>query len=157
MCHACPEYAFFCRLLVDNFERHLIKKDGGVIGIRLPGDVAALTDFKSQWLEQQRKTRIIISIYYNLLIFLTFPRFSQLFNSEWNENGTRICYFTFLNHTFKSIQHSFNISPNITICLYYLYMFIILLQIYAAQSMFISLWMSLRMMISSATQSSIAP
>jgi len=29
MRHACPEYAFFCRLLVDNFERHLIKKAGG--------------------------------------------------------------------------------------------------------------------------------
>ncbi len=51
MHHACPEYAFFCRLLVDNFERHLIKIAGGGGGIRTPEDLAALTDFKSQWLE----------------------------------------------------------------------------------------------------------
>ena len=38
---------FFCRLLVDNFERHLIKKAGGGRGIRTPEDLAALTDFKS--------------------------------------------------------------------------------------------------------------
>jgi len=51
MRHTCPEYAFFWRLLVDNFERHLLKKAGGVIGIRTPEELAALTDFKSQWLE----------------------------------------------------------------------------------------------------------
>jgi hypothetical protein len=38
---------FFCSLLVDNFERHLIKKSGGGRGIRTPEDLAALTDFKS--------------------------------------------------------------------------------------------------------------
>ena len=38
---------FFCRLFVDNFERHSIKKAGGGRGIRTPEDVAALTDFKS--------------------------------------------------------------------------------------------------------------
>jgi len=51
MRNACPEYAFFCRLLVDNFERHLIKKAGGGRGIQTPEDLAALTDFKSQWSE----------------------------------------------------------------------------------------------------------
>jgi len=51
MRHSCLEYAFFCRLLVDNFERHLIKIAGGVRGIRTPEDLAALTDFKSQWSE----------------------------------------------------------------------------------------------------------
>lgn len=51
MCHAYREYAFFFKLLVDNFERHLIKKTGGGRGIRTPEDLAALTDFKSQWLE----------------------------------------------------------------------------------------------------------
>ena len=38
---------FFCRLLVDHFERHSIKKTGGGRGIRTPEDLAALTDFKS--------------------------------------------------------------------------------------------------------------
>jgi len=52
MGHTCPEYAFFYRLLVDNYERHLIKKSGGVRGIQTYEDLAALTDFKSQWLGQ---------------------------------------------------------------------------------------------------------
>jgi len=29
MRHSCHEYTFFCRLLVDKFERHLIKIAGG--------------------------------------------------------------------------------------------------------------------------------
>jgi len=36
---------------VDIFERHLLKIAGGGRGIRTPEDLAALTDFKSQWLE----------------------------------------------------------------------------------------------------------
>ena len=52
MRHSCHEYTFFCKLLVDNFERHLIKKAGGGRGIRTPEDLAGLTDFKSQWLGQ---------------------------------------------------------------------------------------------------------
>ncbi len=47
MHHACHEYTIFCRLLEDNFERHLIKKAGGGRGIGTPEDLAALTDFKS--------------------------------------------------------------------------------------------------------------
>jgi hypothetical protein len=35
MHHACPEYVFFFRLLVDNFERHLIKKSGGGRGVHI--------------------------------------------------------------------------------------------------------------------------
>ena len=42
---------FFCGLLVDNFERHLIKEAGGGRVIQKPEDLAALTDFKSQWSE----------------------------------------------------------------------------------------------------------
>ena len=56
------------------------------------------------------------SIYYCLLIFLT----SRDFPSYLTISGTRIerdFYFNFLNHTFKLIQHSFNISPDNTISL----------------------------------------
>jgi hypothetical protein len=51
MCPSCHEYAFICRLLVDNFERHLIKITGGGRGIRTPEDLADLTDIKPQRLE----------------------------------------------------------------------------------------------------------
>ena len=43
MRHSCHAHAFFCKLLVDNLERHLIKIAGGGRGIRTPEDLAALT------------------------------------------------------------------------------------------------------------------